>query len=414
MDYAGDMGARVANGSFSFTGFTDAAARQMLSDAVTSHPETLYVFAAGNGGRRTCIGDDLDAGDTGDEQHPPVRADRRERGLRRGHRPGRPAGRVLELRRHLGRPRRAPGWTCSATGRASTYFTPTDAPRAAASTSSGPAATRGTWGRTTAAPFAGPDGGGIADSPAGNYRRHPRQHRHSAAVVRRSGRGHQMSARVQPPDRARRRATPRRLEILRDGTPVTTAITYTPGNNGSRQHLPGRRCRSTVAAATYQVTLTRPPRPTPPARPTASTFGGMHSRLRRRRRASPAATPVHQRHSMATPHVAGAAALLLAAKPALSVAQLRTALLDHGRSGGGADGQDRHGPQAQRGQCDGAPCSAPPSGGLGDGRVRPGSGAGYLAGPVAGSGRGRAWHLQPGRAARLAAARRLRGRSPSP
>ena len=44
-DYAGDMGARVANASLGGGGFSQA-----MKDTIDSHPGTLYVVAAGNGG----------------------------------------------------------------------------------------------------------------------------------------------------------------------------------------------------------------------------------------------------------------------------------------------------------------------------------------------------------------------------
>ena len=43
--YAGRMGARVVNGSFGSPGFS-----RTLLEAIEAHPETLFVFAAGNGG----------------------------------------------------------------------------------------------------------------------------------------------------------------------------------------------------------------------------------------------------------------------------------------------------------------------------------------------------------------------------
>jgi subtilisin family serine protease len=51
-DYAGDEGAQVVNASLGGGGFSQA-----MSDAITSHPDTLYVVAAGNGGADG-IGDD--------------------------------------------------------------------------------------------------------------------------------------------------------------------------------------------------------------------------------------------------------------------------------------------------------------------------------------------------------------------
>ena len=53
-DYAGDQGVPIVNASLGSPGFSQA-----ISDAISSHPHTLYVVAAGNGGNDH-LGDDND------------------------------------------------------------------------------------------------------------------------------------------------------------------------------------------------------------------------------------------------------------------------------------------------------------------------------------------------------------------
>ncbi len=55
LDYAGDLGIKIVNASLGSTGFSKAE-----QDAISSHPNTMYVVAAGNGGSDS-IGDNDDA-----------------------------------------------------------------------------------------------------------------------------------------------------------------------------------------------------------------------------------------------------------------------------------------------------------------------------------------------------------------
>ncbi len=90
-DYAGDQGVRIVNASLG-GGRSDA-----IEDAIAEHPNTLYVVAAGNDGA------DADT----DRRRLPVRAAAGQPDLRRRQRQPRRDRRVLQLRRHGGRPVRA-------------------------------------------------------------------------------------------------------------------------------------------------------------------------------------------------------------------------------------------------------------------------------------------------------------------
>ena len=95
--YAGDRGVRVVNASLG-SPYPSQAERK----AIESHPGTLYVVAAGNGGA-DFAGDDVD----GPAREWPVRRERAEPGLRRRDRPDGRALAVLQLRRGERRPVRA-------------------------------------------------------------------------------------------------------------------------------------------------------------------------------------------------------------------------------------------------------------------------------------------------------------------
>ena len=402
------MGARVANGSFSFTGCTDAAARQLLSDAVDLAPRDPVRVRGRQRRSTTAIGDDLDAGDMGAEQRPAVRADRRQRGLRRGHRPGRPPG-------HASRTTAPPRWTSARPGvdvlsdlGRGRPISRHDGHRRAASTSTGPWRPVVTWGRTTSAPFAGPDGAAIADSPARGLRPVHRQHRH---LSRRSpfrsgppGASSSFSRRI-----VLGAGDTAQVEILRNGAESPRRIRTRPPTTAAAtsRRGPGRRPRHDGLA----------PRPAHgrrgPTRATASYVGNATLDCEPRK-GEPDELPVPQRH------LDGHAARRGRGRPAAG-AQARA---DRGPAAYGA-----RRPPATRSRRYGA---RPPaaggstwparsrrcSGPVGDrGRSRHWSARARRARclpALAGGARGQADHLQPRRAAALAAARRVRGRTRSP
>ena len=315
LDYAGDMGADVANGSFAFTG--SAGITTLFSQVVASHPGTFYVVAAGNGNGNA--GDNVDAGASGENEVAPCEAtaanlicvaatDQADR---------------VPSFSNFGTTSvdlAAPGVDILSNWARATHFSST-MPSAAAFNVDWPSP--GGWSRTAADPFDTPDGGAIIDSP-GDYTPNTVNVATSRAFTVPAGstdcelryfRGVAIGA-----------GDSAAIEVLRNNA-VFVSAPFAEGSNSARNgfiELDNAIAGSNNVQVRLRVS----------ANADASIGRGMSMANVRLdcdpRKGQPGGYAYIDGTSMASPHVAGAAALLLAKNPTLSIAQLRAALLNTG------------------------------------------------------------------------------------